>query len=72
MRNKLDCLKDVIKDNNSVADHEEGFGNAEGIFKRPGRLGLEVLDTVVGDVSDSSACQQQHEHDSEKCAVNKR
>lgn len=52
-------MEDVVVDQESVDKHEDRLWYLEDIFERSGSLGLEVLDSIVGYVTDrpTSECR---------------
>ncbi len=58
VRDDLDGLVDVVKDEDGVAQHEDGLGDREGLAQLAPRLGLKVVDAVVGDKADGAAWRE--------------
>ena len=57
VRNDLECLEDIVVDQESVDKHEDRLRYLEGIFERSGSLGLEVLNGIVRYVTDRPASE---------------
>lgn len=58
MRDDLDVLEDMVEDDDGVAEHEGGFGNAEGIDQLASGLGLKVLYAVIRDIADGTTWKE--------------
>ena len=51
----LDAAEAVVEDEEGVREHEEGVGDAEGVFGRLAEGWLELADRIVGKVADHAA-----------------
>ena len=60
MRDDFEALVEVVVNEECVDEHEDRFGDAQGIFERSRGLGLEMLDGVVPNVSNGSSSKCRH------------